>query len=60
MLRPDTPVPSDPNGVEIEHPKERVEFLVQQLDKAKTKKIIPTPALSEAWFALARLRPKKS
>jgi predicted nucleic acid-binding protein len=48
MLRPDTPVPGSPNGVPIEHPKERIEFLVQQLDKAKTKIIIPTPALSEA------------
>ena len=48
MLRPDTPVPSGPDGVAISHPKERIEFLVQQLDKAKTKIIVPTPALSEA------------
>jgi hypothetical protein len=48
MLRPETPVPADPNGVPIDRPKERVEHLIQQLDKAKTKVIIPTPALSEA------------
>lgn len=48
MLRPGTPVPSDPNGVPIDRPKERIDYLVQQLDRAKTKIIIPTPALSEA------------
>jgi hypothetical protein len=47
MLRPGTLVPSGPNGVQIEKPKERIEFLVSRLDKAKTKIIIPTPALSE-------------
>jgi len=48
MLRPGTPVPNGPDGVPIDRPKERVEYLVQQLDKAKTKIIIPTPALGEA------------
>jgi predicted nucleic acid-binding protein len=48
MLRPDTPIPDGPDGVKIDRPKERIEYLVQQLDKAKTKIIIPTPALSEA------------
>lgn len=43
LLRPDTPVPGA-----VDQPKERIEFLVQQLDKAKTKIIVPTPALSEA------------
>jgi hypothetical protein len=47
MLRPGTPVPAGSNGVSIVKPKERIEYLVQQLDKAKTKIIIPTPALSE-------------
>ena len=44
MLRPDTPVPAGPDGVPIDKPKERIDYLVQQLDKAKTKIIIPTPA----------------
>jgi hypothetical protein len=48
MLQPGTPVPPGPGGVEIEKPKERIEYLVHRLDKAKTKIIIPTPALSEA------------
>lgn len=48
MLRPGTPVPSGPDGLAISQPRERIEYLVQQLDKAKTKIIIPTPALSEA------------
>lgn len=48
MLRPDTPVPAGADGVKIDRPKERIEYLVQQLDKAKTKIIVPTPALSEA------------
>jgi len=48
MLRPDTPVPAGPDGLPIQKPKERIEYLVQQLSKAKTQIIIPTPALSEA------------
>jgi hypothetical protein len=48
MLRPGTPVPPDSSGALIDKPKERIEYLVQRLDKAKAKLIIPTPALSEA------------
>jgi non-ribosomal peptide synthetase component F len=48
MLRPGTPIPGGRDGVPIDRPKERIEYLVQQLDKAKTKIIIPTPALGEA------------
>jgi predicted nucleic acid-binding protein len=48
MLRPGTPVPNGPNGLPIDQPKERIEYLVQRLNNAKTKIIIPTPALSEA------------
>jgi predicted nucleic acid-binding protein len=48
MLRPDTPVPAGPDGVPVEKPKERIDYLVQQLSSAKTQIIIPTPALSEA------------
>jgi hypothetical protein len=45
MLRPETPVP---NSLAIDRPKERIDFLVKQLDKRKAKIIVPTPALSEA------------
>lgn len=48
MLRPGTPVPSGPNGVPIDRPKDSIDYLVQQLDKSRTKIIIPTPALGEA------------
>jgi hypothetical protein len=48
MLRPGTPVPPGSSGVEIQKPKERIDYLVHRLDKAKSKIIIPTPALSEA------------
>lgn len=47
MLRPDAPVPAGPNGVQIDRAKDRIDYLVQQLNNAKTKIIIPTPALSE-------------
>ena len=43
LLRPETSVPAS-----IDRPKERIEYLVQRLDQAKTKIIIPTPTLSEA------------
>jgi predicted nucleic acid-binding protein len=48
LLRPGIPIPNGANGLPIDRPKERIEFLVKQLDKAGTKIIIPTPALSEA------------
>jgi predicted nucleic acid-binding protein len=48
MLRPGTPVPPGPNGIPVDRPKERIDYLIAQLDKTDTKIIIPTPALSEA------------
>jgi len=48
LLRPGIPIPNGPSGVPIDRPKERIEYLVQQLDKAGTKIVIPTPALSES------------
>jgi hypothetical protein len=48
LLRPGIPIPNGPNGHPIDRPKERIEYLVQQLDKSGTKIVIPTPALSEA------------
>lgn len=47
LLRPGTLAPTDSEGVSISKPKERIEFLIQKLQKEKTKIIIPTPALSE-------------
>jgi predicted nucleic acid-binding protein len=48
MLRPGTPVPAGADGVPIDRPKERIDHLVNELDKTSSKLIIPTPALSEA------------
>jgi hypothetical protein len=47
LLRSGIPVPAGPDGLPIEKPKERLELLVERLQKARTKLIIPTPALSE-------------
>jgi hypothetical protein len=47
LLRPGTSVPSRPNGSPLDKPEERIDYLVKQLDKNKTKIIVPTPALSE-------------
>lgn len=48
MLRPETPVPAGPGGVQIDRPKERIDHLVHELGNAGVKIIIPTPAISEA------------
>jgi hypothetical protein len=48
MLRPGTPVPVGANGRPVDRPKERIEHLVEHLGKARTRILIPTPALSEA------------
>jgi hypothetical protein len=48
LLRPDIIPSAAPGGVKIDRPKERIEFLVHELNKAKAKIIVPTPALSEA------------
>jgi hypothetical protein len=48
FLRPGTPVQRGSDGTPIDRPKDRIEYLVQRLSKAKSKIIIPTPVLSEA------------
>lgn len=47
FLRPDVAVPSGPKGQQIDKPVERVEFLVQTLEKARAKIVIPAPVLGE-------------
>jgi predicted nucleic acid-binding protein len=47
FLRPDAGIPTDPEGQPVTKPKERVEHLIAELDKAGTRIAIPTPVLSE-------------
>lgn len=47
LFRPAVRVPLDAAGKPIAGPKERVDFLVDQLEKERTRIIVPTPALSE-------------
>jgi predicted nucleic acid-binding protein len=47
-LQPNAKPPLDPSTDKpVEHAKQRVEYLVKMLSKAKTKVIIPSPVLSE-------------
>jgi hypothetical protein len=47
LLRPYSGRALDPSGVPIAQVEERIAHLVQRLEKAKTRIVIPTPALSE-------------
>jgi len=47
LFRPDAGGPTDSKGKPINEAKERIEYFVKQIEIAKTKIIIPTPALSE-------------
>jgi len=48
LFRPGSPGPLDPaTGARVEHADLRVAALVEQLEKARTVIIIPTPVLSE-------------
>jgi hypothetical protein len=47
LFRPATRVPPDPSGKPLTAARQRVEFLIQELEKSGTKVIIPTPVLSE-------------
>ena len=47
LFRPDAGGPTDSKGQPVSDAKERVDYFVKQLEAAKTKIIVPTPALSE-------------
>ena len=47
-LQPDAKPPLDPDTEQpLEHAKQRVEYLIKKLSKAKAKVVIPAPVLSE-------------
>jgi predicted nucleic acid-binding protein len=48
LLDPDAKAPTDPEtGQPVGNVKDRIEYLVAQLEKSREKIIVPTPALSE-------------
>lgn len=47
LLRPDVGIPTGPGNVKVDHPIERLQHLVETLEKRREKIIIPAPALSE-------------
>lgn len=53
LLNPGGKVPLDPaTGLEIPHAKERAEYVVQQIQKARRKIILPAPACAELLTAI--------
>ena len=57
LLFPEASVPKGSDGTPILHAPERVKGLIETIEKARTKVIIPTPALAEA---LVRVGPASS
>jgi predicted nucleic acid-binding protein len=57
FFRPDVNVPLGPGGKEIESPKARVDYLIERLEKSRTKIVVPTPVMSEI---LVRAGPQAS
>jgi hypothetical protein len=43
LLRPDIPIPAAADGTPIEKPRERIDHLVKELERDKTKIIVPAP-----------------
>ena len=47
-IHPDAKPPTDPETkLPLDHAKQRVDYLIRKLSKAKSRVVIPTPALSE-------------
>ena len=59
LLSDDVPAPPDPKTNQpIERVKERIDYLVAQLEKNKEKIIIPTPVLSEILVRVGKAGPE--
>jgi predicted nucleic acid-binding protein len=58
LMSPDIPPPIDPmTHIPVEHAKERLDYLVLELERNRTKIIVPTPALSEILVRAASAGP---
>jgi len=58
LFHPGAKAPTDADGQPISRARERVEYLVETLEKSKTKIIIPTPALAELLVLAGDAGPK--
>lgn len=58
LFHPGAKAPTDADGKPISRARERVEYLVETLEKSKTKIIIPTPALAELLVLAGDAGPK--
>jgi hypothetical protein len=59
LLSPNVPAPMDPaTGKPVEYYKERIDFLIAELERTRTKVIMPTPALSEILVHADRAGPE--
>lgn len=48
LLCPNAKLPNDPDTQQpLEHPKQRIEYLIKKLNKSRAKILVPTPVLSE-------------
>lgn len=59
MLWPNVPVPEDPKtGEPITDFRKRIGFLIESLEKSRTRIIIPTPVISEAFVRAGEAGPE--
>jgi len=59
LLDPEAKAPTDPEtGESVSRVKDRITFLVSELEKRKEKIIVPTPALSELLVRAGDAGPK--